>query len=51
MRVPNTTINLDRNLWILFHFDLRRIVRVRRFADFLADELMKMRPLLQGELT
>lgn len=50
VRVPNTAVNLDRNLWILLHSDLRRTVRVRRFVDFLADHLMKMRPLLQGEL-
>lgn len=51
VRVPNTTINLDRNLWILLHSDLRRTVRIRRFVDFLADHLIKMRPLLQGELS
>jgi DNA-binding transcriptional LysR family regulator len=50
VRVPGTIVSLDRHLWILLHTDLRRTTRVRRFVDFLADELTAMRPALQGEL-
>ena len=50
VRVPGTSVSLDRHLWILLHSDLRRTARVRRFVDFLAAELMAMRPSLQGEL-
>ena len=50
IRVPGTQPSLDRTLWILLHSDLRRTTRVRRFVDFLADELMKLRPQMQAEL-
>lgn len=39
------------SLWILLHSDLRRTARVRRFVDFLADELLALKPQLQGSLT
>ncbi len=45
--VPDSKPTLDRSLWILLHSELRRTTRVRRFVDFLARELMKMKPLLQ----
>ena len=38
----------DRYIWILLHSDLRRTTRVRRFVDFVADELMALRPLIEG---
>lgn len=50
VRVPGSKVSLDRSLWILLHSDLRRTTRVRRFVDFLAEELMHLRPALQGEL-
>lgn len=46
--VPGTTPVLDRNLWLLFHTELRRTVRVRRFIDFMSKELMMLKPLLQA---
>lgn len=46
-RVPGTEVTLDRTLWILLHTDLRRTVRVRRFVDFLADELLKLQKDMQ----
>ncbi|WP_370229791.1 LysR family transcriptional regulator [Cognatishimia sp.] len=46
--VPGTTPVLDRNLWLLFHSELRRTVRVRRFIDFLSRELIALKPLLQA---
>jgi len=48
--VPGATPQLDRNLWILLHSDLRRTTRVRRFIDFLAAGLKALRPSLQGAL-
>lgn len=48
-RVPRTEINLDRYLWILLHTDLKNTVRVRRFVDFLAAELMTLRSDMQAE--
>ncbi len=50
IRVPGTPASPNRHLWILFHSDLRRTVRVRRFVDFLAAELMVLRPRMQGDL-
>lgn len=47
-RIPKTEINLDRFLWILLHTDLKNTVRVRRFVDFLAVELMAMRADMQA---
>lgn len=39
---------LDRTIWILLHSDLRRTTRVRRFVDFLADELIALKSVIQG---
>ncbi|WP_294228264.1 LysR family transcriptional regulator [uncultured Shimia sp.] len=49
-RVPGTSIDLDRTIWILLHTDQRRTVRVRRFVDFLSKELRELQPQLQGAL-
>lgn len=46
--IEGNTPQLERNIWILLHSDLRRTTRVRRFIDFLTKELMTMKPLLQG---
>jgi DNA-binding transcriptional LysR family regulator len=46
--VPDVTPKLDRNLWLLFHSELRRTVRVRRFIDFMSKELIALKPLLQA---
>jgi len=46
--VPGVDPILDRNLWLLFHSELRRTVRVRRFIDFMAKELMALKPMLQA---
>ena len=50
VQVPGSAVSLDRSLWILLHSDLRRTTRVRRFVDFLAEELLQLRPALQGAL-
>ncbi|MES0871248.1 LysR family transcriptional regulator [Pseudovibrio sp. SCP19] len=49
-QVPGTEPQLAYYLWILLHSDLRRTVRVRRFVDFLAEELKALQPLMQGSL-
>lgn len=49
-RIPNAEITLNRNLWIVFHEDLSSTIRVRRFVDFLAQELLILKPAMQGEL-
>ena len=46
--VPGNELEFDQNIWILLHSDLRRTTRVRRFVDFLANELLALRPLIQG---
>ena len=48
--VPGVAPKLDRNLWLLFHTELRRTTRVRRFIDFLSKELIGLKPLLQAGL-
>lgn len=45
--VPGARPKLDRNLWLLFHSELRRTVRVRRFIDFMSKEIIALKPLLQ----
>ncbi len=37
-------------LWVLSHVDLRTTARVRIFRDFLVDELMKKKDLIEGNL-
>ncbi|WP_170400875.1 LysR family transcriptional regulator [Ruegeria arenilitoris] len=38
-RMPETNIIPGPSLWILLHSDLQRTVRVRRFVDYLTEEL------------
>lgn len=42
-RVPGTNVFPGPWLWILLHSDLRKTVRVRRFVDFLTEELSALR--------
>ena len=37
------------DLWLLTHPDLRHSPRVRLFLDYLAGELGRLKPLLEGE--
>ena len=46
--VPVVAPVLDLNLWLLFHSELRRTVRVRRCIDFMSRELIAQKPLLQA---
>jgi DNA-binding transcriptional LysR family regulator len=49
VRIGAVRAETSANLWILIHADLRRNARVRVFADFIYDELMKMRAYLEGQ--
>lgn len=40
---------LGADLWLLTHPDLRHAPRVRLFLDFMAGELGRMKPLIEGE--
>jgi len=40
---------LDVNLWILTHADLRHSAKVRAFMDFAGNELAKLRRVIEGE--
>ncbi len=42
-RVPGTEIIKGPWLWILLHSDLQKTIRVRRFVDFLAKEMLALR--------
>lgn len=41
---PDNKLALDRNLYLLLHSDLRNTTRVRRFVDFMAQELIALKP-------
>ena len=43
VQIPGTELTKGPWLWILLHSDLRKTTRVRRFVDFLADELMALK--------
>ncbi|MEX3007993.1 LysR family transcriptional regulator [Hoeflea sp. TYP-13] len=45
-RVPGTDLLKGPWLWILLHSDLQKTVRVRRFVDFLAEELLSLKHAL-----
>jgi len=49
--MPGTTLQPDRNIWLLLHGDLKDTVRVRLLVDFIADELKKLRPMFEGTST
>lgn len=42
---------MDVDLWLLFHSDLKRTVRVTMFRDFIAAEFETMGDLLEGRLS
>ncbi|MGX5733165.1 LysR family transcriptional regulator [Bosea thiooxidans] len=44
---PDPTLGTD--LWLLTHPDMRHTPRVRLFLDFLATEVARLKPLLEGE--
>lgn len=47
-RVTEPLPELEVDLWLLTHNDLRKTARVREFLDFMAAALKRLRPLLSG---
>jgi DNA-binding transcriptional LysR family regulator len=48
-RVGPVMPDMATGLWLLAHPDLRKVARVRAFLDFMAEELGRRRPLLEGD--
>ncbi|MDH3444823.1 MAG: LysR family transcriptional regulator [Deltaproteobacteria bacterium] len=48
VRIKSPIKELTTQLWLLTHKDLRRVARIRAFLDFMAGELSKKKPLLEG---
>jgi DNA-binding transcriptional LysR family regulator len=48
VRLALPQIGYAADLWLLTHPDLRHSPRVRLFLDFMAQELAKLRPLMEG---
>jgi DNA-binding transcriptional LysR family regulator len=46
LRVPMV---FDASLWLLTHPDLKNSARVRAFVDFMGRELMRHKPLIEGQ--
>jgi DNA-binding transcriptional LysR family regulator len=47
-RIGDPIVELDIDLWILTHPDLRHSARVRAFTDYVGGELAKLRKTLEG---
>lgn len=48
VRLAHPQTGYAADLWLLTHPDLRHSPRVRLFLDFMAQELAKLRPLMEG---
>lgn len=51
LRRTETIAGLGQELWLLTHPDLRHTPRVRAVLDFLAAELTRYKPLIEGKTT
>ena len=51
VRVGSPIGELEKQLWILTHEDLRHVTRIRAFIDFVASFLGKKTELLEGRIT
>jgi DNA-binding transcriptional LysR family regulator len=47
-RIGDPLPELATDFWLLVHEDLRRTARVRAFMDFIAGEMTKLRPKMEG---
>ncbi|MGV1953483.1 LysR family transcriptional regulator [Agrobacterium vitis] len=50
VRLSPTIPDYSASLWLLTHQDLRHSPRIRVFMDFIAAQLIPLRPLIEGEL-
>lgn len=48
VRIRGPIPAMAATLWVLIHPDLRRVVRIRVFVDFVVQELMRQRALIEG---
>ena len=48
VRIRGPIAAMAATLWVLIHPDLRRVVRIRVFVDFVVQELMRQRALIEG---
>jgi DNA-binding transcriptional LysR family regulator len=48
VRLPHPLTELDIDLWVLTHPDLRHSARVRAFTEYVGGELVKLRKTLEG---
>ena len=46
--VPELLVDSKRDLWILYHPDIRRVARVRLFADYVTETVIADRELFEG---
>jgi DNA-binding transcriptional LysR family regulator len=49
VRCSDLLAEVATDLWLLVHDDMRHAARVRAFVDFVAAEITRLRPLLEGE--
>ncbi len=49
VRLASPEPRFAADLWLLTHPDLRKAARVRALLDFLADEIARHRPLIEGD--
>jgi DNA-binding transcriptional LysR family regulator len=49
VRVLDPSPDWDSQLWLLTHPDLRHVARVRAVMDHFGEELLRCRPLFEGE--
>jgi len=47
-RIPSSYVEPGTSLWVLSHVDLRTTARVRIFRDFIVDELLLQKDLIEG---
>lgn len=50
VRCTDVVEQAGTGLWLLTHQDLRHTTRVRAFTDFIASELVRLKPLMEGKL-
>lgn len=47
-RLSNSPIETPLDIWLLTHADLRQTAKIRVFMDFLSEEIMKKKDLIEG---